>query len=133
MPQETLNLFQCMYGHGGFFDSDSSASIFRHANSCILHLLLPCLSAKLPDHLGNLANPSGSQRMSLAGSEDHTLISCATSWRTSSSPGEFHPRCRVEGATQWVPQPPQNVACRFPALRSSEFDSQHSECFHILI
>jgi hypothetical protein len=42
----------------------------------------------------------------------------------SSSPGEFHPQGRVEGATQWVPLPPQNVACRFPALRSSEFDSQ---------
>jgi len=48
----------------------------------------------------------------------------------SSSPGEFHPHGRVEGATQLVPQPPQNVACRFPALRSSEFDSQHSECLH---
>ena len=32
--------------------------------------------------------------------------------------------------TKWMPQPPQNVACGFLALRSSEFDSQHSECFH---
>ena len=43
---------------------------------------------------------------------------------------EFHPRGRVEGATQLVPQPPQNVTCGFPALRSSELDSQHSERFH---
>ena len=34
--------------------------------------------------------------------------------------------CRVEGATGLAPQPPQNVACGFPALRSSVFVSQHS-------
>ena len=36
--------------------------------------------------------------------------------------------CRPPGrrGRTWRPRPPQNVACGFPALRSSEFDSQHS-------
>ncbi len=45
-------------------------------------------------------------------------------WVVVGMPVTRHPLGRR--GCRLAPQPPQNVACGFPALRSSEFVSQHS-------
>jgi hypothetical protein len=65
-------------------------------------------------------------RYPFPGPDFHRLDRASFAWRTSGR-GASYPA--PTGSPEAVARPrfPQNVACRFPALRSSEDDSQHCE------